>query len=278
MNRIKIDRLAKPVFILSIIVLVVMTGCSSAPTAPSQVTILQPKSASEANNAAVVASENPELVGTDSTYEQPAELAALAVEAAAPALELAAKQAGTTQDNAPAVNSADVESASTGQVQSPAANNEQAPATAAGDQPTVGFLAPDFTLNTINGQPLNLSSLRGKSVVINYWVTWCVPCLKEMPALEKLYKEYEQNDLVVLSINGIAQDDLDKVSQTVAELGLTYPVVLDENEQVFKAYWLGFMPTSIFIDNQGVIRHIKFGDASEEEFRTKIEQLLAGTL
>lgn len=145
-------------------------------------------------------------------------------------------------------------------------------------EPTVGKFAPDFTLQTIDGQSVTLSSLRGKSILLNYWVTWCIPCLEEMPSIQALYQEYQSKDLVVLSVNGIAQDDLDKVQATLSEYAVTYPVVLDENDTVYKSYWLGFMPTSFFIDKQGVIRHIKLGSATAEEFRLKIEQLLSDQL
>lgn len=266
MNSFRIDRLVKPVFLLSTIILVLLTGCSSAQSEPSQVTILQAQAAPQEAFESAPAPANPDSIQSNSIADQPAPTAPPAVEAAAPAVEPAVQAAAIAPETDPAATLATDSQ--------PAA----APAQETGEQPAIGFLAPDFTLKTLDGQPISLSTLRGKSVVMNYWVTWCVPCLKEMPALEKLYKEYESKDLVVLSINGIAQDDLAKVTQTVSELGLTYPVVLDENDAVFKSYWLGFMPTSIFIDNQGVIRHIKFGDASEEEFRTKIEQLLAGVL
>jgi len=264
-------------FVSTALILVFSTACSSTQSVPSQVNVLQARAVPPTINQsaasqpqddpALEVSADPEVVEESPVLGAPAGEEAVANDQ--PSAKLAAPAAqGAPAENLPAAVSQD---------QPVAAANEPLPA-AANAEPTVGSIAPDFTLQTLNGSSINLSSLRGQNVLINYWVTWCDPCLEEMPTLEKIYKEYEGKDLVILSINGIAQDDLNKVKDTVSSLGLTYPVVLDEGDTVFKSYWMGFMPTSVFIDAQGVIRFIKFGGADEVEFRAKIDQLLAGTL
>lgn len=144
--------------------------------------------------------------------------------------------------------------------------------------PNIGALAPNFSLTTVDGEQVSLYDLRGKSVMVNYWVTWCVPCIEEMPVLEKLHREYQDQDFVMLSINGIAQDDLSTVMNTLGEFGVTFPVVLDKGDEVYNEFQVRFMPTSFFIDQQGVIRHIQLGSTTEDGFRTTIENLLSEQL
>ncbi|MGW8143348.1 MAG: TlpA family protein disulfide reductase, partial [Anaerolineales bacterium] len=144
--------------------------------------------------------------------------------------------------------------------------------------PEIGAVAPNFSLTTVDGEKISLHDLRGKTVLVNYWVTWCVPCIEEMPILEKLHKEYQDDDFVMLSINGIAQDDLSKVMNTLGEFGVTFPVVLDEGDAVYNEFQVRFMPTSFFIDSHGVIRHIQLGSTTEDGFRSTIEAMLAEQL
>lgn len=143
---------------------------------------------------------------------------------------------------------------------------------------SVGLLAPDFTLNTLDGQAVKLSDLRGKHVLVNFWVTWCIPCKEELPALQTLYQDYKDKDLVILSVDGIGKDKLDNVKTWVQQDSLTYPILLDENDKVYNNYQVKFYPTTFFIDSQGIIRSITLGSNTEEEFRTKIEKLISGNL
>jgi len=146
-------------------------------------------------------------------------------------------------------------------------------------EPRVGYLAPDFTLQTIDGQTVQLSALRGKSVVINYWVTWCVPCMTELPILDSIFQDYQDQGMMLLSVNGIDQDELTKVNETVNSMALTYPVLLDEGDLLKQKYWIGgFVPTTFFIDDQGIIREILLGSASEADFREKIDKLISHQL
>lgn len=154
---------------------------------------------------------------------------------------------------------------------------EEAPSDVAID-PSVGSLAPEFTLTTLDGETISLAELRGKNVLINYWATWCPPCLNELIALENVQKQYEGQDFVVVTINGIEQDILGDVQATVEEYGITYPVLLDENEVFWDAYRVLFLPTSVYINEQGIIRFIKFGEQSEAEFSSMVELLLSDQL
>jgi peroxiredoxin len=155
--------------------------------------------------------------------------------------------------------------------------NVEAPANVAVD-PSVGSMAPDFTLTTLDGEIISLSELRGKNVLINYWATWCPPCLNELNALENVQKQYEGQDFVVITINGIEQDNLGDVQATVEEYGITYPVLLDEDEIFWNDYRILFLPTSVYINEQGIIRFIKLGEQSEAEFSSMVDQLLSDQL
>lgn len=141
--------------------------------------------------------------------------------------------------------------------------------------PTIGNLAPNFSLGTLKGEPLALEDLRGKAVVLNYWVTWCVPCREEMPDIEALYQEYQDEGLVVLSVNGTKQDAMADIEQFLAEVQVSFPVLLDHSEDVYNSYRILFMPTTFFIDPHGVIQDIVLGSTDAAGFRTRVEKLVS---
>jgi len=145
-------------------------------------------------------------------------------------------------------------------------------------EPKVGFRAPDFTLQTLSGETIHLSDFVGRSVVISYWATWCIPCQKELPILENIAQEYQAKGLTVVTVNAIDQDTVQDVQSMVSEKSMTVPVLLDQGNQFASTYGALFFPTTIFVDASGVIRHIRLGDSSEADLRTKVENLLAGTL
>lgn len=145
-------------------------------------------------------------------------------------------------------------------------------------QPEVGARAPEFTLQTVDGQSLNLAALIGHPVVISYWATWCKPCQQELPVLQGLHQEYAGQGLVVLTVNAIEQDSLDSVQAMLAEKGMTLPVLLDEGGRFADSYRASFFPTTFYIDPAGVIRFIKLGDSTAEDLRTHVESLLRGQL
>jgi len=142
-------------------------------------------------------------------------------------------------------------------------------------EPRVGARAPEISLQTLDGQMVNLSGLVGSPVVISYWSTWCIPCKQELPILQKLAQEYAAQGLVVLTVNATDQDDVAKVQEMVNELGMTFPVLLDDAKTFASNYQAMFFPSTFFVDASGVIRDIRLGDSTEADLRTKIENLLA---
>lgn len=141
--------------------------------------------------------------------------------------------------------------------------------------PREGFYAPDFTLDTLQGEQIKLSNLRGQIVVVNFWTTWCPPCRAETPALQSAYEAYQESSVVILGVNLTDQDSLPDVKSFVQDFKLTYPILLDRNGAVGLLYQLNGLPTTFFIDRKGVIRTTVVGGPMSETFiRSKIEALL----
>ncbi|TET30209.1 MAG: TlpA family protein disulfide reductase [Anaerolineales bacterium] len=143
--------------------------------------------------------------------------------------------------------------------------------------PREGFLAPDFTLESLSGDEISLSDMRGKVIVLNLWASWCPPCRAEMPALQRVYQENKERGLEVLAVNMTAQDSLADVEAFVQEFNLTFPILLDTSGEVGNTYLMRALPTTFFIDREGVIqRVIVGGPMSEVTLQSTVEQLLEG--
>ena len=118
--------------------------------------------------------------------------------------------------------------------------------------PVVGHPAPDFTLQTLEGERLNLSDLQGEAVVLNFWASWCPPCRAEMPELEQAYRNNQGGGLVVLGVNQGEEQAV--VADFARRFGLSFPILLDQQLQASRAYQANSLPTTYFIDRNGVIR------------------------
>ena len=142
--------------------------------------------------------------------------------------------------------------------------------------PREGFLAPDFTLDTLDGEKITLSKLRGKIVVVNFWATWCLPCREETPALEKAYEQYNDSGMVILGVNLTNQDSMSDIESFVQEFKLTYPILLDRDGSISNyLYQIRGLPTTFFVNREGIIRTVVVGGPMSETFiRSKIEALL----
>lgn len=127
----------------------------------------------------------------------------------------------------------------------------------ANPEPAIGYLAPDFTLATLDGGEFNLREVRGTPVVLNFWATWCGPCRRELPALQAAAERYDGEVLIV----GVDQgEEASTVQEFVDELGLTFTIPMDAEMQVAHDYNVMGMPTTFFVDADGVIRHVWAGE------------------
>jgi peroxiredoxin len=112
-----------------------------------------------------------------------------------------------------------------------------------------GSPTPDFSLTNAEGKKISLKDFRGKTLFLNFWATWCEPCREEMPAMEKLYQEYKNNNFVVLAIN--VKDRREQALAFVKELKLTYPIAFDPNAEVATLYGAWGLPTTYIIGPNG---------------------------
>ncbi len=134
---------------------------------------------------------------------------------------------------------------------------------------------PDFTLLDLNNKSRSISEWDGKVVLINFWATWCPPCVREVPTLDKLNTDYKDKGFVVL---GIAIDSLDSVIDFVDPLDLQYPILLAEQQgiELSQAYGnrLGILPFTIIVDRQGFIVDKHRGEITYEQVEALIKPLL----
>jgi peroxiredoxin len=136
----------------------------------------------------------------------------------------------------------------------------------------VGEPAFDFALYDLDGKFVWLSDLKGKIVIISFWATWCSPCLTEIPDLISAYPALQARGIEILAID--IGEAADVVYRTSRELGMTFPVLLDSSTQLAFAYGLKAIPSSYFIDRDGVLRHIQIGPLTPpalEEILASIE-------
>lgn len=133
--------------------------------------------------------------------------------------------------------------------------------------------AADFTLKSLTGEEVTLSSLRGKIVIVNLWATWCPPCRQEMPHMQKFYEKH-QEEVEILAVNLTSEDyGTEKVAEFVSEFSLTFPVLLDQTGEIGKLYEVYTIPTSYIIDKEGMIFQKIIGPMDEEYMEQLITAL-----
>jgi len=117
--------------------------------------------------------------------------------------------------------------------------------------PVEGALAPDITVTDLEGQQIKLSDFRGKRVLLNFWATWCPPCRAEVPILQAAHEKYGDDDFVILGVD--YGESKTQVAEFARANNLTFKLALDESGQALQSYNVRGIPTSYFIDRQGVI-------------------------
>lgn len=134
-----------------------------------------------------------------------------------------------------------------------------------------GVQAPDFTGELIDGTSITLSELQGKPVIINFWATWCGPCVKEMPAFERLKDDFGDK-IGIIAVN--CGDDAGTVKDFVEENGYTFPVVLDEEYSISMLYPTNSIPYTVVVDAEGRVTHISTGALDADTMYERYKEAL----
>lgn len=132
--------------------------------------------------------------------------------------------------------------------------------------------APNFTLELLDGGTFQLSDHKGKPVLINFFASWCLPCKEEIPALEKVSHEYKEKGVVFLAI--AVDDTEEKVRELITRLGFTFLIGLDDSRAVQEAFGLYGVPTTYFIDKEGITSYFHSGTVTEELLHHELDKLL----
>lgn len=139
-----------------------------------------------------------------------------------------------------------------------------------------GYAAPDFTLPDLDGKVHRLSDYAGQVVFLNVWATWCPPCREEMPSMERLYRRYAGEGLVMLAVSE-DEGPKEQVEGFVRSLGLSFPILLDPEGVIPRAYGVTGYPETFLIDRSGRIVHHTIGPEHwfSDPAREMVEELLA---
>jgi peroxiredoxin len=137
---------------------------------------------------------------------------------------------------------------------------------------SIGDEAPNFILNDLNGEEIELESLRGQGVFLNFWGTYCPPCEKEMPYMESQYQIYKDQGIEIVAVN-VDEPEL-SVKKFVERVGgLSFPVVIDRGGNVLDAYNVSPLPTTFLIDKDGIIVDVITGGMTEKNIADYLENI-----
>ncbi|MGA7595011.1 MAG: TlpA disulfide reductase family protein [Gallionella sp.] len=136
--------------------------------------------------------------------------------------------------------------------------------------------APEFTLEDIDGKKFSLEEYRGKVVLLNFWATWCPPCRREMPSMERLHRNFKGKDFTVLAVNQMEDSDQVFIFTGGLEVSPTFTILFDKNSDVARAYGVVGLPTTYLIDKNGKIRFRAIGgrEFDHPEVEKQILQLM----
>lgn len=135
----------------------------------------------------------------------------------------------------------------------------------------VGQPAPDFALLTPDGQTMQLSDFKGHPVLLNFWATWCGPCLAEMPLLKKTYDDLKDSGLVLLAVD--VQEKPDTVRKFAEKEQLPFTVLLDETGLVATYYRVTAYPTTFFVDANGVVQSWQRGTLTKTTLDRHLDRI-----
>lgn len=141
--------------------------------------------------------------------------------------------------------------------------------------PRPGFIAPAFELPDRQGNIHSLQDYIGAPIIINFWASWCAPCKAEMPTLVKVQQRHPE--ITLLAINVTSQDDQKAALQFLTQNGITLDILFDTEGYASKAYQVNGLPTTFFLDSNGIIQdYVVGGPLSESEIESHLESIIAG--
>ncbi len=150
---------------------------------------------------------------------------------------------------------------------------------AAAQLPVEGPVPPlDGAVQWLNSPPLTAAGLKGKVVLVDFWTYSCINCLRAIPYVEAWAQKYKDQGLVVIGVHApefAFEKNVDNVKKAIADLGITYPVAIDNNYAIWRAFDNEYWPAHYFIDAQGQVRHHHFGEGDYDQSERVIQQLLA---
>jgi peroxiredoxin len=134
--------------------------------------------------------------------------------------------------------------------------------------------APDFTLPSKTGTPMQLSKYKGSVVMLNFWASWCGPCRTEMPLMDQIYKKYSAAGFVLLGVN--VDTDSTDAQKFLSQVPVSFPIAYDRENKVSKIYDVAAMPSTVFIDRKGRVRQLHRGykPGDENEYLSEIRALI----
>ncbi len=139
-------------------------------------------------------------------------------------------------------------------------------------RPEVGRPAPAFSVPLFDGGDVTLADLRGKPAVVNFWASWCIPCVDEAPELEKTWQAYKDRGVAFLGIDYV--DTEPKAREFMQKHGITYPNGPDLGSRISYEYRIKGVPETFVIDKEGIVRFVKIGPTTADELRSVLEPLL----
>lgn len=153
-----------------------------------------------------------------------------------------------------------------------AAAGPGASVTVVAGSPLLDRPAPDFTLEDLSGEPVRLSDYRGRPVLVNFWASWCEPCKVEFPLFEAARQRYAGTGLEILGV--VHNDSAEAAAAFVAEEGAEWPTLLDPDDAVWDAYGGLGVPTTFFIDREGVVRAVSYGPPLSGSLDKQLDKIL----
>lgn len=144
------------------------------------------------------------------------------------------------------------------------------------ESPQEGFLAPQFALSDLSGKSVSLADFRGKVILLNFWATWCSPCKREIPSLERLYQKRHDKGFEIVAVNA-ERSPASTIASFAGKYQMSFPILLNPQGEVASKYWVRAIPTSFLLDKKGVIRWKIVGgkEWDAQDVLQRIDQLLA---